>query len=96
MEKADDFYSSDEDDTQSSTTASEIGGPKFKVNDPCNQPPDLWALVLDLVPHSCRAQAAVQDPSARMGIICWALYPKLVAPHRTSHGGTSKGFLLKQ
>lgn len=31
MEKADDFYSSDEDDTQSSTTASEIGGPKFKV-----------------------------------------------------------------
>ena len=31
MEKADDFYSSDEDDNQSSTTASEIGAPKFKV-----------------------------------------------------------------
>jgi len=31
MEKADDFYSSDEDDTQSSAAASDIGGPKFKV-----------------------------------------------------------------
>ena len=72
MEKADDFYSSDEDDTQSSTTASEIGGPKFKVDEPCNQPPDLWAFELDLPPHSCIAQAAVQDPSASVGIISWA------------------------
>lgn len=31
MEKADAFYSSDEDDAQSSAAASDIGGPKFKV-----------------------------------------------------------------
>ena len=31
VEKADAFYSSDEDDAQSSAAASDIGGPKFKV-----------------------------------------------------------------
>ena len=35
MEKADDFYSSDEDDTQSSAAASDVGGPKFKVGGSC-------------------------------------------------------------
>lgn len=37
VEKADAFYSSDEDDAQSSAAASDIGGPKFKVLTTCAQ-----------------------------------------------------------
>ena len=67
MEKADDFYSSDEDDTQSSTTASEIGAPKFKVLNSCTHPCDLWATVLDMLPLSCIAQAAIKIPKSKYG-----------------------------
>ena len=77
MEKADDFYSSDEDDTQSSTTASEIGGPKFKVFVSCAHPPKLvYRRTTPVASVSCITQAAIQIKLSKCGrVSCAWLHP---------------------
>ena len=87
MEKADDFYSSDEDDTQSSSTASEIGGPKFKVDDPCASPPDLWALVPDLMPLACNTASSCANATCKCGHYLLGLAFKIIKgwSHLTGH-----------